>query len=88
MKKIEAIGKSSRLEFVRMAIAPVCVEYRIDVVPMAKVDLAVPDEAAGRGVAAIVDAARTGNKGDGRIFVPPVEEAIRIRTRERGEAAA
>ena len=112
MKKIEAIVKSSRLEFVRKAIARVCVEdptftevtglgrrqeqtvryrgaeYRIDVVPMAKLELIVPDEVAGRVVTAIFDAARTGNKGDGRIFVLPVEEAIRIRTGERGEAAA
>ncbi len=63
-------------------------EFRIDVLPMLKLELVVADEAVGRVLEAIFEAARTGSKGDGRIFVLPVEEVIRIRTGERGEVAA
>ncbi|MGZ6144340.1 MAG: P-II family nitrogen regulator [Myxococcales bacterium] len=63
-------------------------EFRIDALPMLKLELVVANEAVGRVLEAIFEAARTGSKGDGRIFVLPVEEVIRIRTGERGEVAA
>ncbi len=59
-------------------------EYEIDLLPKIKVEIAVPDEMAGRVVEVIVEAASTGKIGDGKIFVLPMDEAIRIRTGERG----
>jgi len=57
----------------------------ISLLPKLKVESVVPDEVVGRAVEAIVGAAYTGETGDGRLFVYPVEQAIRIRTGERGE---
>ena len=62
-------------------------EYHIDFLPKLKIELVVPDEDLDRAIEAILDAARTGELGDGKIFVSPVEEAIRIRTGETGEDA-
>ncbi len=62
-------------------------EYDIDLLPKIKVEIAVPDEMAGRVVEGIVEAAHTGKIGDGKIFVLPMDEAIRIRTGERGADA-
>jgi nitrogen regulatory protein P-II 1 len=62
-------------------------EYVVDLVPKIKLEVVVADEMVGRVVAAIEQAARTGSMGDGKIFVSHVEEAIRIRTGERGEQA-
>ncbi len=62
-------------------------EYVVDFLPKIKVEIAVSDEMADKAVAAIVQAANTGRIGDGKIFVLPVEEAIRIRTGERGPDA-
>ncbi|MEX2081394.1 MAG: P-II family nitrogen regulator [Dehalococcoidia bacterium] len=59
----------------------------VDMLPKTKVEVVVPDVAVERVIEAIIHAARTGNIGDGKIFVLPVEEAIRIRTGERGEVA-
>ncbi len=59
----------------------------VDMLPKAKVEVVVADMAAERVIEAIIHASRTGNIGDGKIFVIPVEEAIRIRTGERGEVA-
>ncbi len=59
-------------------------EYAVDLLPKIKVEIAVPDEMAGRVVEVIVEAASTGKIGDGKIFVLPMDEAIRIRTGERG----
>ncbi len=59
-------------------------EYNIDLLPKIKVEIAVQDEMAGRVVEVIVEAASTGKIGDGKIFVLPMDEAIRIRTGERG----
>ncbi len=59
-------------------------EYDIDLLPKIKVEIAVQDEMAGRVVEVIVEAAHTGKIGDGKIFVLPMDEAIRIRTGERG----
>src|SRR5436305_9600923 len=62
-------------------------EYTVDFLPKVKIEIAVPDEAAGKTVEAIVGAAKTGKIGDGKIFVVPVDEIVRIRTGERGEQA-
>ena len=62
-------------------------EYTVDFLPKIKVELVLPDERVTTAVTAIIKAAKTGKIGDGKIFVSPVEEAIRIRTEERGESA-
>ncbi len=62
-------------------------EYVIEFLPKVKLDLVVRDELVTQAVDAIVRAAGTGSIGDGKIFVSPVEEAIRIRTGETGDAA-
>ena len=62
-------------------------EYAIDFLPKMKVEVTVPDDVAEKVVRIITDAAKTGTIGDGKVFVLPVEEAIRIRTGERGAAA-
>jgi len=62
-------------------------EYTIDFVPKVKIEIAVSDAAVVGVIDAITRAARTGEIGDGKIFVSPLEEAIRIRTGERGESA-
>jgi len=61
--------------------------YVVDFVPKLRIDAVVPDDLVGEVLEAIENAARTGRIGDGKIFVTPVEEAIRIRTGERGEEA-
>jgi nitrogen regulatory protein P-II 1 len=62
-------------------------EYTVDFLPKVKIELALGDEVVGRAVAAIVKAAKTGKIGDGKVFVVPLEEVVRIRTDEHGEAA-
>jgi len=62
-------------------------EYTVDFVPKVKIEVVVPDDLAARVVETLVAAARTGKIGDGKIFVVPVEEAVRIRTGERGDEA-
>jgi nitrogen regulatory protein P-II 1 len=62
-------------------------EYRVDMLPKSKIELVVKDSDTERAVGVIVEAARTGAIGDGKIFVSPVSDAIRVRTGERGEAA-
>jgi nitrogen regulatory protein PII len=62
-------------------------EYTVDFLPKVKIEVAVANEAAGKTVNAIVTAAKTGKIGDGKVFVLPLEEVVRIRTDERGEAA-
>ena len=61
------------------------VQANISLLPKIKVESVVPTDLVDRAVEAIVEAARTGNVGDGRVFVYPVDEAVRIRTDERGE---
>ncbi len=63
------------------------VEYRVDFVPKAKLEIICTDEIAGSITEAIEKSAKTGNIGDGKIFISPVEEAVRIRTGEKGETA-
>ncbi len=62
-------------------------EYVVDLIPKLKLEVGVPDELAEKVVKALLEAARTDRIGDGKIFVAPIEDAIRIRTGERGEAA-
>ena len=62
-------------------------EYTVDFLPKVKVEIAVGGELAARTVEAIVKSAKTGKIGDGKVFVVPLEEMVRIRTDERGEAA-
>ncbi len=62
-------------------------EYVVDFLPKVKVEAVVPDSLAERAIEAITQAARTGKIGDGKIFVRAVEQVIRIRTGEEGEAA-
>jgi nitrogen regulatory protein P-II 1 len=59
-------------------------EYVVDFLPKVKIELVVDDPAVPQVVEAIIAAARTGRIGDGKIFVLPIEEAVRIRTGERG----
>ena len=62
-------------------------EYLIDFVPKVKIEIVVPDDRVHDVIDIIERAARTGKIGDGKIFVIPVDEAIRIRTGERGDSA-
>ena len=62
-------------------------EYVVDFLPKIKVEVAVSDDLADKAVQAIVEAANTGRIGDGKIFVLPLEEIVRIRTGERGPDA-
>jgi nitrogen regulatory protein P-II 1 len=59
----------------------------VDMLPKVKLEVVVADEQVERALEAIVRAARTGSIGDGKIFVMPVEEAVRVRTGERGDVA-
>ena len=62
-------------------------EYTVDLLPKVKIELVVHDDMREKAVQAILTAARTGRIGDGKIFVSRVEDAIRIRNDERGDAA-
>ena len=62
-------------------------EYTIDFLPKVKVEIVVPDRLVDKVVATIVASAKTGSIGDGKVFVLPVGESLRIRTGERGEDA-
>ncbi len=62
-------------------------EYVVDFVPKVKLEIAVPDQLVSKVVEAIERSARTGKIGDGKIFVLPIEEVVRVRTGERGDSA-
>jgi nitrogen regulatory protein P-II 1 len=62
-------------------------EYTVDFLPKIKLELVIADGVVSQAVAAIVKGAKTGKIGDGKVFVSPVEEAVRIRTEEKGEEA-
>lgn len=62
-------------------------EYQVDFLPKVKIEVVAPDEKVKTIVDTIVEKARTGRIGDGKIFVYPVAEAVRIRTGETGESA-
>ncbi|AHF89329.1 nitrogen regulatory protein PII [Opitutaceae bacterium TAV1] len=62
-------------------------EYTVDFLPKTKIEIVVSDDMLDKAINAILQAAKTGKIGDGKIFVLPIEEAVRIRTDERGETA-
>ena len=62
-------------------------EYTVDFLPKLKLEIVVADATVEPAVQAILNAAKTGKIGDGKIFVLPIEQALRIRTEERGENA-
>ena len=62
-------------------------EYTVDFLPKLKIEIVITDDVVERAVAAIIKGARTGKIGDGKIFVSNIEEAVRIRTEEKGEQA-
>jgi nitrogen regulatory protein P-II 1 len=62
-------------------------EYTVDFLPKIKVEVVLADSQVAGAVDAIVKAAKTGKIGDGKVFVSPIENAIRIRTEETGESA-
>ena len=62
-------------------------EYTVDLIPKIKLEMVLADDMVERAVDAIVNAARSGQIGDGKIFLSKVDEAIRIRNQERGNAA-
>ncbi|MDA0752065.1 MAG: P-II family nitrogen regulator [Verrucomicrobia bacterium] len=62
-------------------------EYTVDFLPKIKIEIVVADDQVETGVNAIIESAKTGKIGDGKVFVSNVEEAVRIRTSERGEQA-
>lgn len=62
-------------------------EYTVDFLPKVKIELVLPDDRVQRAAEAIVKAAKTGKIGDGKIFILDIEQAVRIRTDERGESA-
>ena len=62
-------------------------EYTVDFLPKVKIEIAVADDMAAKAVDAVVKSAKTGKIGDGKIFILNIEDAVRIRTDERGETA-
>ena len=62
-------------------------EYTVDFLPKVKIEVVLPDNVVSSAVDAIVKAARTGKIGDGKVFVSPIENAVRIRTEETGDNA-
>ncbi len=62
-------------------------EYVVDLLPKIRLEIALPEEKVDQAVEGIEKASKTGDVGDGKIFVVPIEECVRIRTGERGEEA-
>ena len=62
-------------------------EYTVDFLPKIKIEVVLAEDVVEKAAAAIVKAAKTGKIGDGKVFVIPVEESIRIRTDEKGDEA-
>ena len=62
-------------------------EYTVDFLPKVKIEIVTSDAIAPKAVETIVKTAKTGKIGDGKVFVVPIEEAVRIRTAERGDTA-
>jgi len=111
MKKIEAIVRPERLEYVKAALEEKGItgmtvtevrgrgrqkgmkiqfrgrEMEVDMLPKVKVEVVISDEAVDAAIETIISAARTGNVGDGKIFVIPVERVVRVRTGEEGGSA-
>ena len=93
MKKIEAIIQPHKLEPVKEALHGLIrevyrgMEYQVDFIPKVKIEVVAQDEKVQAVVETIIEKARTGRIGDGKIFVYPVAEVIRIRTGETGDSA-
>jgi len=62
-------------------------EYTVDFLPKIKIEIVLPDTQVDTAVQAIITSAKTGKIGDGKVFISKVEDAVRIRTEERGEKA-
>lgn len=62
-------------------------EYTVDFLPKVKLEIVVTDDLADKAVSTVVAAAKTGKIGDGKVFVLPIEQAVRIRTEETGDKA-
>ncbi|MGD1083950.1 MAG: P-II family nitrogen regulator [Verrucomicrobiota bacterium] len=62
-------------------------EYTVDFLPKLKIELVLPDSAVDAAVNAIVESARTGKIGDGKVFIHTIDDAVRIRTHEKGDLA-
>jgi nitrogen regulatory protein P-II 1 len=62
-------------------------DYQVEFLPKVKIEVAVLDEDLGKAMNAIIRKARTGERGDGKIFVIPIDNAVRIRTGDEGESA-
>ncbi len=62
-------------------------KYKVELLPKTKIEIVAKDQDVGRVCKVIIDNARTGEMGDGKIFIYPLEDAIRIRTGEKGEGA-
>jgi nitrogen regulatory protein P-II 1 len=62
-------------------------EYTVDFLPKIKIETVLPEEQVDAAIEAIINAAKTGKIGDGKVFVYPVDDARRIRTSERGDSA-
>ncbi|HEY4084544.1 MAG TPA: P-II family nitrogen regulator [Bryobacteraceae bacterium] len=62
-------------------------EYRVDLLPKVRIEMVIPESRLEQVVDTLVSAARTGKIGDGKIFISPIEEVVRIRNNERGESA-
>jgi len=62
-------------------------EYTVDFLPKVKIEIVLPEASVAKATAAILKAAKTGKIGDGKIFVLPMDEVIRIRTEDKGEKA-
>ena len=62
-------------------------EYVVDFIPKIKIEIVIPDDMQEKVIETISKAANTGKLGDGKIFVTPVEQAVRVRTGEKGEQA-
>ena len=62
-------------------------EYTVDFLPKSMIEVAVSDDLAEKVVDKIIESAKTGKIGDGKVFVLPIEDSVRIRTGERGEEA-
>jgi len=62
-------------------------EYEVTFLPKIKIEVVVPDSIIDKVISTIIDKAKTGNIGDGKIFIYPLEDVIRIRTGDKGEAA-
>src|SRR5271170_98 len=62
-------------------------EYSVDFLPKVKIEIVVADKLKDAAIQAIIKAAKTGKIGDGKVFISSLEEAVRIRTDERGDSA-